>query len=60
VLDHDPLKGVETTSKPWIDYEGLSGPKKVLLWVVLVIAALVVAAIAWWLGIRPDEVPTGV
>lgn len=42
---------------PWIDYEGLSRPKKMLVWVAIVVLAIAVATILWFLGIRPDEVP---
>lgn len=43
---------------PWIDYEALSRPKKLLLWAALVVAGIVVATILWFLGFRPADVPT--
>ena len=41
---------------PWIDYEGLSRSKKILVWAIVFAAAVAVATIAWALGIR--ETPT--
>lgn len=43
---------------PWIDYEQLSGPKKALVWLAIVAAGLVIASILWFVGFRPDDVPT--
>lgn len=43
---------------PWIDYDALSGSKKLLLWAAVVVAGLVVATILWLLGAGTADVPT--
>jgi hypothetical protein len=42
---------------PWIDYERLSRPKRILVWVAVVVLAVVVASVLWYLGIRPEDGP---
>lgn len=42
---------------PWIDYEALSQPKKLLVWAVVVVVAVVVATIVWLLGGQSADVP---
>jgi hypothetical protein len=41
---------------PWVDYEALSGPKKALIWAVVVLIAILLATALWFLGFReaPD------
>ena len=43
---------------PWIDYDALSRPKKILVWVLVVAAAVLISAIVWLLGFREVDVPT--
>ena len=43
---------------PWIDYEALSRSRKILVWVLVVAAAVLISAIVSLPGFREVDVPT--
>lgn len=42
----------------WFDYDSLTRSRKILVWGIVVIAAIVVATLLWFLGFRTTDVAT--